>query len=116
MFTSIQAFLLLATVLSCSAQTTTMKSLTPAASAGVPPLSPQETAICEGLKPKDSGDFVKGSGTFSLKLKFMVKDKFVWVQLKGENKTTFEGNSKRILITKFLMCLIYHLILIDWLN
>jgi hypothetical protein len=55
--------------------------------------SPLAKSICENLKPKDSPDFAKGSGTYSLKLKLMEKDKFVWIEIKGENKTTFEGNS-----------------------
>jgi hypothetical protein len=60
--------------------------------------SPLDKSICENLKPKDSPDFAKGSGTYSLKLKLMEKDKFVWIEIKGENKTTFEGNSILILI------------------
>ena len=54
--------------------------------------SPAEKAVCETSKPKDSPDFVKGSGTFVMKLKLVAKDRFVQVEIKGENKTTFEGN------------------------
>jgi hypothetical protein len=38
---------------------------------------------------------MKGSGTFTLRLRVMAKDKYIYVELKGENKTTFEGNFKK---------------------
>ena len=38
-------------------------------------------------------DFMKGSGTFTIRLRVMAKDKYIYVELKGENKTTFEGKT-----------------------
>ena len=54
---------------------------------------PADKVVCETMKPKDSPDFVKGSGTFVMKLKLVAKDRFVQVEIKGANKTTFEGKS-----------------------
>jgi hypothetical protein len=54
-------------------------------------LSPADKLICDNLKPKDSPDFAKGSGTYSMKLRLMAKEKLVVVEIKGENKTAFEG-------------------------
>ncbi len=68
--------------------TTTTRS--PVNSFTMPALSANERVYCEILKPQGSAGFLKGSGSFSLKLT-LVKEGLVSIDIAAENKTSFIG-------------------------
>ena len=68
--------------------TTTTRS--PVNSFTMPALTANERVYCEILKPQDSAAFLKGSGSFSLKLS-LVKEGLVSIDITAENKTSFIG-------------------------
>ena len=68
--------------------TTTTRALMPST---VPPVTLEQTLICETLKPRGTPAYLKGDGGFVLKLG-LTSDGLVSIDVTSEKKTTFTGN------------------------
>jgi hypothetical protein len=76
---------------STTPRTTTTTTRAPLPST-VPPVTLEQTLICETLKPRGAPPYLKGDGGFELKLS-MTNDGLLSIDVTSEKKTQFIGNS-----------------------
>ncbi len=92
------SILFLALIVRTSAQTatsttigTTTTTMRPPIPSTVPPVTLEQTLICETLKSRGTPAYLKGDGGFVLKLS-LTSDGLVSIDVTSEKKTQFTGN------------------------